>query len=388
MAEDKLRAMDVFRRFDADQDGLLSPFEFGDGVLSAGIDLNIDEVSILFDRLDRAGEGVIKPGDFCKGVRYRHHRRTLSDSGLERAAQLQAAPPMSPHRGCGCLDLPNNASAKTMMVIRGTGLMDSMLSSQASPTRNTSRFGSTGGAPPISSPRNRRDILQDQRVRDALDLSTDMIETSSVGHSDYGHGHSHSHYGNGAGAGPAVPPSINIDATLNGTAQNAAFHAAAAAATGSGGGGAADADAAAFASDGEATENQELAEIVRNQTEAVKSLTTAMVYQQQQQQQQQVGTSVRPPAGPQSRNVGLSPAFPTGSVRNVASSPAFGGQQSRHVGLSPAFPAGSVRNVASSPAFGNASLRHAAGSPAFPGAPMVSAGSNAVAEMMDSGAGQ
>ena len=40
MAEDKLRAMDVFRRFDADRTSMIGRFEFTEGVMQAGIDLN------------------------------------------------------------------------------------------------------------------------------------------------------------------------------------------------------------------------------------------------------------------------------------------------------------------------------------------------------------
>ena len=58
MAEDKLRAMDVFRRFDADKDSMIGRFDFAEGVIQAGINLNTGEINTLFERLCKSDKPV------------------------------------------------------------------------------------------------------------------------------------------------------------------------------------------------------------------------------------------------------------------------------------------------------------------------------------------
>jgi len=82
---------------DSNNDGKLDQFEFYEGMLSAGIDLSVEDATRLAVILDPNEDGLIEYAEFKHGLQYRHIQRSDSESNLA-AAQLHSLPSMSPHK--------------------------------------------------------------------------------------------------------------------------------------------------------------------------------------------------------------------------------------------------------------------------------------------------
>ena len=113
IGEDRLRIMDVFKRFDRDHDGLLSRKEVYDGLIAAGIPLEPRQVNKLVDYMDKDQDGMIDFSEFSRGIHYHHHDHGTGP--LAEHPMLHACPAKSPHVGCECLSHAGTNSAKSVV---------------------------------------------------------------------------------------------------------------------------------------------------------------------------------------------------------------------------------------------------------------------------------
>jgi Ca2+-binding EF-hand superfamily protein len=72
MSEDKLRSMDVFRRFDASSRGVLTRGELQKGLAASGLILDDEETLTLMTSL--TARDTLDYAHFSKGLTYRHRR--------------------------------------------------------------------------------------------------------------------------------------------------------------------------------------------------------------------------------------------------------------------------------------------------------------------------
>ena len=65
------RAIDVFRQFDTNGDGVLSRQEFLTGLEQLKAPLTDEEMTLLVDTMDKDGDGAIDYAEFQSGISYR-----------------------------------------------------------------------------------------------------------------------------------------------------------------------------------------------------------------------------------------------------------------------------------------------------------------------------
>ncbi len=76
------RAIDLFRKFDSNGDGLLCYEEFHAGMRDLDAPCSVVELHVLAKLLDRNKDGMIDYLEFSKGVRYYKPEETVTDDGL------------------------------------------------------------------------------------------------------------------------------------------------------------------------------------------------------------------------------------------------------------------------------------------------------------------
>ena len=102
--------MDVFRRFDADQDGHLTLAELSDGLVKAHSSLTPPQVSALFQHMNQKGGDRISFDVFSQDLQY-----CPVHTSTDPTPALSANPTRTMHVPCGCLSKPNNASSRSIL---------------------------------------------------------------------------------------------------------------------------------------------------------------------------------------------------------------------------------------------------------------------------------
>ena len=84
------RAIDVFRQFDANGDGVLTHDEFRTGLRQLRAPLTEDEIALLVDYMDKDGDGTIDYFEFQRGIVYGGRAKAISD---DDEAELEEVDP-------------------------------------------------------------------------------------------------------------------------------------------------------------------------------------------------------------------------------------------------------------------------------------------------------
>ena len=98
LSKNMTRVMDLFRQWDANDDGQISKKEFKRGMATLGFSVGGEEVEKLFEQMDPDGSGTIDFRELEEALRQAKHRLATDD--FDSKVRPSPPRPSQPHRLC------------------------------------------------------------------------------------------------------------------------------------------------------------------------------------------------------------------------------------------------------------------------------------------------